>query len=129
MVFYTDGSSTIGVKSAHCVVNEAGKVLAYTETIPYRYTSNEEEYRGVIAALGMARVNKDDVILSDSMLIVNQLTGKFKVNSPNLIKLHKEALKLKNEKSVEILWIRRCINLAGIVFEKKVAPAVGDIIV
>ena len=32
----------------------------------------------------------------DSMLIIKQMTGKNKVNSPNLIELHKLAIKLKS---------------------------------
>ena len=51
-IYYTDGSSTIGVKSAYCVTDENGKVLITQWSMsPDDKTNNEEEYRGVISAL------------------------------------------------------------------------------
>jgi ribonuclease HI len=52
MKYFTDGSSTIGVKSAHVVTDETGKVLAFEELkAPNELSNNQEEYRGVITAL------------------------------------------------------------------------------
>ena len=38
---------------------------------------------------------KNLIVNGDSMLVIKQMTGAYKVNSPNLIKLYNEAMKLK----------------------------------
>lgn len=64
-----------------------------------RVTNNEAEYLTLIAALGRLaeilgeRASTADVsILGDSMLVVNQLAGSWKVKKPELRPLHAEAL-------------------------------------
>jgi ribonuclease HI len=116
MKYYTDGSSTIGVKSAHCVVDENGKVLYYEEqTSPVVFTNNEEEYRGVIYALRLC--NAGDIVYTDSLLVVNQIYGKYKVKVPHLRPLCKKAQELVKEKGASVIWIEREKNLAGKRFE------------
>lgn len=58
-----------------------------------RANNNEAEYRAVIEGLRMARHHEPRrlVLRSDSSLVINQLSGKFRVRAPNLRKLHKEA--------------------------------------
>lgn len=110
MRYYTDGSSTIGVKSAHCVTDESGQILIYNET-PQYLTNNEEEYRAVIAALKICQ--DGDEILTDSLLVVNQISGKYKITKPHLKKLCDEARQLLSDKNVKLLWVEREQNLAG----------------
>lgn len=90
-------------------------------------TSNEGEYYGLMRALQAAKIQdlKDITILSDSQLIVNQLT-KGKNGVPNFKAKEKRMRDLRNIiwtmaggfKSVEYKWIRREDNPAGIVLEE-----------
>lgn len=62
-----------------------------------RTTNNVAEYAGLIAALTWARDNSVDelTLYSDSQLLVNQLTGAYKVKAPHLIPIFLQALELK----------------------------------
>jgi ribonuclease HI len=59
-------------------------------------TNNYAEYSGLIFGLEKAiELNiKSLHIEGDSLLVINQLTGKYKCNSPNLIELHKKTKEL-----------------------------------
>ena len=116
MRYYTDGSSTIGVKSAYCVTDENGKVVEYIESVMPSYTNNEEEYHGVIAALYLAKTG--DEVYTDSLLVVNQIKGMYAVKKPHLKALCDEAKRLQREKQVPVTWISREENLAGKKFKK-----------
>ena len=69
-----------------------------SKLIGYNETNNYAEYMGLIMGLQKAtELNiKNLHVEGDSMLIIKQMTGKNKVNSPNLIELHKLAIKLKS---------------------------------
>ena len=58
-----------------------------------RQTNNYAEYRGLIAALEWAREHGvgDLEVVSDSLLMVEQMRGAYKVKSSNLKPLHREA--------------------------------------
>ncbi len=75
------------------VVDAAGTPLAeLSEFLGFR-TNNFAEYSGLLAVLAWAlehRYSKVRVI-SDSELMVKQIQGKYKVNSPDLKPLHEEA--------------------------------------
>ena len=68
-------------------LHEAGYFLG-------RATNNVAEYQGLLkgleaaASLGLGGVR----VISDSLLMVNQVNGKYKVKAPNLKPLHAEAL-------------------------------------
>ena len=70
-------------------VHEAGYFLG-------RATNNVAEYQGLIKGLGAAAtVGVERVrVVSDSLLMVNQVNGKYKVKAANLKPLHREALGL-----------------------------------
>jgi ribonuclease HI len=126
--YYTDGSSTIGIKSAYCVTDEKGKVIELVNTKNEvdetqeriikisEFTNNEGEYRGVIAALKLCK--EGDEVLTDSQLVVNQINGLFKAKAKHLLAYKNEAKELADNKQVLIRWIPRNENLAGQVFEK-----------
>jgi ribonuclease HI len=71
-------------------------------------TNNVAEYKGLI--LGLKYLNKHLnikylTIKGDSMLVINHITGKYKVKSPKLLPLYNEAKELINHiqnKNVEI---------------------------
>jgi ribonuclease HI len=62
-------------------------------------TNNVAEYTGLIEALSAAREEgaTEVEIVSDSLLLVNQMLGKFRVKHANLIPLHQQARKLAGE--------------------------------
>jgi ribonuclease HI len=115
MKYYTDGSSTIGVKSEHCVVDEMGNILVRAMSQNPARTNNEEEYLGVIDALEWCL--EGDEIYTDSLLVVNQVNGLYKVKKDSLKILCKKVKKLLEEKKATLCWIDRNKNLAGKVFE------------
>jgi ribonuclease HI len=61
-------------------------------------TNNHAEYAGLI--LGMQHALKLNikrlVVEGDSLLVINQMTGKYKCNSSNLIELYEKAKELSN---------------------------------
>jgi len=59
-------------------------------------TNNYAEYSGLIFGLEKAiELNiKALYIEGDSLLVINQMTGKYKCNSPNLIEIHKKTKEL-----------------------------------
>ncbi|MCL4847055.1 MAG: reverse transcriptase-like protein [Acidobacteria bacterium] len=72
---------------------EEGDVVAeFHESIGIA-TNNVAEYRGLLAALKYAVDHGIDRLLvrSDSLLLVNQMLGRFKVKHPGLQPLHAEA--------------------------------------
>lgn len=75
-------------------------------------TNNVAEYKGLI--LGLKYLKEMNIkyltIKGDSMLVINHMTGKYKVKSPNLLPLYNEAKELiehiKNiEIEIEILFL------------------------
>ena len=59
-------------------------------------TNNVAEYSGLLEALAVARDEgaTEVEIVSDSLLLVNQMLGKFRVKHPNLIPLYEKARRL-----------------------------------
>src|SRR5437868_88467 len=59
-------------------------------------TNNVAEYAGLLEALAAARAEgaTEVEIISDSLLLVNQMLGKFRVKHPNLIPLYAKARRL-----------------------------------
>lgn len=75
-------------------------------------TNNVAEYRGILAVLRKAleRFGADTeiVVVSDSNLVINQLSGKYKVRSENLKALNKEGRDLLSKfRSHRLLNVRR----------------------
>jgi ribonuclease HI len=62
-------------------------------------TNNVAEYRGLVAALEWAKQHghKKVHVRSDSLLLVQQMLGRFKVKHPNLQPLYAKARLLANE--------------------------------
>ena len=59
-------------------------------------TNNVAEYAGLLEALNVAReegANELDIV-SDSLLLVNQMLGKYRVKHPNLVPLFQKAIRL-----------------------------------
>jgi len=101
--------TTTGWVTAHCdggargnpgpagfgavVTDEQGNVLAELSGFLGHRTNNYAEYAGLLACLQWALDHKQPKlkVVSDSLLMVNQILGKFKVASPDLRPLWQEA--------------------------------------
>lgn len=62
-------------------------------------TNNVAEYSGLLEALTVAREEgaTEVEIISDSLLLVNQMLGEFRVKHANLIPLHERARRMASE--------------------------------
>jgi len=83
-----------------------------------RLTNNEAEYAALLAALdavAAAAANPDRVTLEvrgDSQLVINQLSGAWKVRSANLKPLHTRArAALGRFGGVRLTWHRRSVSV------------------
>ena len=73
-------------------------------------TNNEAEYLALLLGLFLFKKQGPLVIMSDSELLVRQISGIYKVKSPNLIKLHELALEMLKELDYKIYHIDRSKN-------------------
>ena len=88
-------------------------VLAEAKEAIGRTTNNVAEYRGLIAGLAAAaNLGASEVAVSmDSKLVVEQMSGRWKVKHPDLIELHREARDLASRfDHVRYTWIPRAKN-------------------
>jgi ribonuclease HI len=88
-------------------------VLAERKEAIGRATNNVAEYRGLIAGLeAAAELGATDVAVSmDSKLVVEQMTGRWRVKHPDLMDLQRRAAALAaNFEHVSYTWIPRARN-------------------
>lgn len=93
---YTDGASRGNPGPAACayILLDPGDSVIEEEAISLgRKTNNEAEYQALIAGLtAAARHGGTQVaVFSDSELVMRQMTGRYRVSSPRLQPLHREA--------------------------------------
>ena len=90
-------------------------------------TNNFAEYTGLLKALSLAKeIGAEEVVVySDSELMCRQITGVYKVKSPQLLILYREAMaSIQCLKSFRIEHVRREFNrdadtLANMAMDKK----------
>ena len=100
LIIFTDGASRgnpghsagafVICKMDNSVVEKSGFYIGIA-------TNNQAEYEGLIAGLKWVVTNhptSDLEVFMDSLLIVNQLKGIFKVKNPELLPKYREAHKL-----------------------------------
>ena len=100
-----------------CIVDGDTEIIKYRKHTP---TNNELEYLAVLYALGYVRdkyKGKNITIYSDSKLIVNQLTGKWRVTTPSLKPLWQKCTNMLTKK-IKIIWTPREFNRAGWVLDR-----------
>lgn len=114
LIIHTDGGARGNPGPAACGViieDEQGKQIAKLGKALGVRTNNQAEYGGVIIA--MEYVNKNLLaerkiselnFYLDSDLIVNQLSGKYKIKSPELAMLAIKAKNLEKEISVTVTY-------------------------
>ncbi len=115
MKIYCDGSGWNGRTSAYLVMTDTG--VRKHKVFDTNFTNNEMEWTAMIEALELA--SQGDTIYADSQLVVNQLTGSWKVKEDRLIPYAEEGMALLREKRVKVIWIPREQNLAGRALEGK----------
>jgi ribonuclease HI len=78
-------------------------------------SNNEAEYRGVISALKALRAGSKVEVLTDSLLVVSQIRGEYRIRDPKLAKLAAEVKTITEHKrlTLTLTWIPRSNNLAG----------------
>ena len=92
---------------------DRGAVLAESKEAIGRATNNVAEYRGLIAGLGeAARLGATEIdVLMDSKLVVEQMSGRWKVKHPDIAPLHRQATALAARfDRVTYKWIPRLEN-------------------
>ncbi|OBK27366.1 bifunctional RNase H/acid phosphatase [Mycobacterium asiaticum] len=85
-------------------------VLAESKQAIGRATNNVAEYRGLIAGLDDAlHLDATEVsVLMDSKLVVEQMSGRWKVKHPDLVELHAQARSLASQfRRISYTWIPR----------------------
>ena len=113
ILIYTDGASrgNPGAASAGITVYDKNKACIYEEAFLIgTKTNNFAEYSAVLRALQLSAKNKvNDLLLkSDSEFLIKQLSGQYKVKSPNIKELYKKCKKWGSEiQSVTFQHVRR----------------------
>jgi probable phosphoglycerate mutase len=102
VIAHCDGGSrgNPGPSGYGAVIEDAnGRVLARLSEYLGKTTNNVAEYSGMLAVLNWALENNYPRlrVVSDSELMVKQMTGRYKVNSPDLKPLWVEAHKRANQ--------------------------------
>ena len=87
---YTDGAArgNPGLAAVGYIIFRGDKLIKKNVKYIGKSTNNIAEYRAVINALRIAPKNKEITLYSDSKLIVNQITGKFKVKKEHQLKIN-----------------------------------------
>lgn len=119
IIIYTDGGSrgNPGPSAASFILtNSAGIRLQAKGIFIGHATCNVAEYMGIVKALESAkRIGAKQVsVFSDSLLLVNQINGQWKVKSRNLEDLFRRAIELlKTFEGWEVVHVRRHNNAAA----------------
>jgi len=95
------------------ITDEGGVVMAEIAEALGETTNNVAEYTAVIRGLERAHeLGATRVLLrSDSQLLINQLTGHYRVRTPHLQPLHRRVLELAARfESIEYEHVRRELN-------------------
>ena len=97
---YSDGGSrgNPGPSAYAVVVTENGKIIHEHSEFLGVHTNNYAEYRGLIAGISkVLELGADDVeFVMDSQLVIRQMTGQYKVKSPDMLALYEDAKALSS---------------------------------
>ena len=114
---YADGGArgNPGISGCGAVLMIDGKPLSSSSKfLGLKMTNNAAEYHGLLLGLNIAQHHfvKSLEVLMDSLLVVNQIKGEWRINEPNLIILHDKAMKeIEKFKKFKILHIPREENI------------------
>jgi ribonuclease HI len=124
------GPSGFGV----LIEDEAGAVLAEFSEFLGKCTNNYAEYAAVLAALNFAveQGHPRLRVIADSELIVKQIRGQYRVNSPELKPLHEEARhRIARLEGFEIRHVlreknRKADELANVAMDRGMGRSAGS---
>ena len=105
---------------------DPGKITIYWGEVGDK-TNNEAEYLALLKTLDLVNEKKagsgEQVIRSDSKLVVNQVKGEWQVKEPRLKELNDRAKDaIQKLGSVKLEWIPRRENFAGLWIEGMLKP-------
>ena len=112
LTVYSDGGSrgNPGHSAYAIVVTQDGRILHEHSEYLGINTNNYAEYRGLIAGIVKAiGLGADEVeFVMDSELVIKQMNGEYKVKSPNIMELHRDAKALSSQiPKVRFTHVRR----------------------
>ena len=112
LTVYSDGGSrgNPGHSAYAIVVTQDGRILHEHSEYLGINTNNYAEYRGLIAGIIKAiELGADDVeFVMDSELVIKQMNGEYKVKSPNIMELYRDAKALSSQiPKVRFTHVRR----------------------
>jgi broad specificity phosphatase PhoE/ribonuclease HI len=115
LIVTADGGSrgNPGQAAYGAVVYENDKVLAEVSGKLGVATNNVAEYQGLIAGLKAAHeidANAKLEVRLDSKLVVEQMSGNWKIRHPEMLKLAQEARSIHAHELIDYLWIPRESN-------------------
>lgn len=100
LTIYSDGGSrgNPGICAYAFVVTRDGKIIFEDSKFLGIETNNYAEYRGLIAGICKAiELGADEVeFVMDSELVIKQMNGEYKVKSPKMQELHRDAKALSS---------------------------------
>lgn len=122
---YIDGASkgnnnkTIASKAYTCVFIPEKSVNIITSIGDQ--TNNDAEWQALIDALTIANLNewKKVKIYSDSQLVVNQFKNKWRCKGERIKTFYLLSKTFESIIDVDIVWIPRELNLAGVELERR----------
>jgi ribonuclease HI len=112
LTMYSDGGSRGNPGPSSCAAWFPALQMGVSEFIP-EATNNEAEYRALILGLKWALSNGYDSVVAraDSKIIVNQVSGVWRINFPHLQLLKDQVDELTvHLKAFEIMHIKRADN-------------------
>lgn len=92
---------------------EQKEIVALTEWVGVKVTNNYAEYSGLRAGLRSALELgiKELLVCGDSLLVIKQISGQYKVKSPNLLQIYEECKELSNQfEQIEFRHVYRDSN-------------------
>lgn len=107
---YCDGGArgNPGPGASAFIVEKEGKVIFKQGKYLGRVTNNTAEYNGVLMAMNWLKENPfkpEEIIFTlDSELVVNQLSGKFKIKNENLRNLFYAVKEIEKTLSIKIFY-------------------------
>ena len=114
---YTDGGTKYGGRI--CLVDPQ-KDQCIIKHRTGDLSNNQLEYLGLLYAISYVNNNysrKPIRIYTDSLLVANQMNGKWRITTEHLIPLWNKCQKYMTQ-YIKIIWVNRDRNLAGIELDK-----------
>lgn len=108
------GNPGIAGSGAILIDEATGEILAERAVYIGIATNNVAEYRGLIAGLIAAHEvapGRSVHVRMDSKLVVEQMSGRWKVKHPDMQVLHAEARALAHGRDVTFEWVPRLQNV------------------